>query len=498
MPVIALATALLLAAPTPPQSAPQTTPPDAAQLPDGAAPTTNAPPLTGEGDRGSAVDPAAAFSSGNREARPADQSKTPTGFGRFQRDNPIGKELRALKQGGVDLTLDYVENFAANPVGGISHGTAESHWVMGAADLDLYKLVGIPNTKVHIQGAWFTGESLGRNSIGNSISFQQTWRPVSGPRLTQLNIEHDFGKLNVMVGRAAVNSYFNSSPLNCVFMSNTACLTAYGGISDIGITAYPNSSWAAKVRYAVNDRWYAQVGAFDYNNDLNLKGKDGVDFSLGEGTGVLVPAEIGYQTTFANDRLPRRYKLGFYYNSDGGQSPFYDRNGGSAALTGLARIAQQPGSRMGWYAMVDQTVQRDAGDSKRNLALFGRVFLNTGNVAQLDWFGSAGFVKTGTFGGRDNDTVGFLVSNTHFSDQEIAYLRDLRARNGGTGAPKVDEIVGEINYGFAALPGLRLMPNLQYVINPDPINAPKRTTDIPAAIVLGLRVDVHFAQLFGG
>ncbi|WP_267397083.1 MULTISPECIES: carbohydrate porin [unclassified Sphingomonas] len=493
MPATALA-ALLLAAQA---TSPQTTLPDTNSIPDSAPATTNTPPLTGEGDRGSAVDPAAAFSPGNRAAGPADQSKTPTGFARFQRDNPIGKELRALKKGGVDLTVDFVDNLAANPVGGISHGSAESHWFMGAADLDLEKLVGISDTKVHIQGAWFTGESLGRNAIGNSISFQQTWRPVSGPRLTQFNIEHDFGKLNLMVGRAAVNSYFNSSPLNCVFMSNTACLTAYGGISDIGITAYPNSSWAAKARYAVNDRWYVQAGAFEYNNTLNLKGKGGLDFSLGKGTGVLVPAEVGYQTTFANDRLPRRYRLGFYYNSDGGQSPFYDRNGNSAALSGLARVAEQSGSRMGWYAMVDQTVQRDAGASKRNLALFGRLFVNTGNVAQLDWFGSAGFVKTGTFTGRDNDTIGFLVSNTHFSDQQIAYLRDLRAKNGGTGAPRANEIIGEINYGFAALPGVRLMPNLQYVINPDPINAPKRLTNIPDAIVLGLRVDIHFSQLFG-
>ena len=500
---IALAAALLMAAPAqagqPSAIAqqPQNTSPDPVQIPDTAAPTTNAPALTGRGERESTRDPAAAFSAGNTQAHPADQSATPTGFARFQRDNPVGKRLRALKKGGIDLTLDFVDNVAANPIGGVRHGSAESHWVMGAADLDLEKLVGLPDTKVHVQGAWFTGDSLGRDSIGNSISFQQTWRPVSGPRLTQFNIEHDFGPLNVMAGRAAVNSYFNNSPLNCVFMSNTSCLTAYGAISDIGITAFPNSSWAAKARYAVNERWYAQVGAFEYNNDLNLKGKGGLDFSLGKGTGVLVPAEIGYQTTFANDRLPRRYKAGIYYNSDGGQSPYYDRDGNSAALTGLARVAQS-GSRSGVYAMVDQTVARGAGTSKRNLALFGRVFVNTGNTAQIDWFGSLGFVQTGTFVGRDNDTIGFLVSNTHFSGQQIAYLRDLRAKAGGAGSPEANEVIGEINYGFAALPGVRVLPNIQYVINPDPIYATSRKTDIPDAVVLGLRVDVHFTQLFGG
>jgi porin len=421
----------------------------------------------------------------------------PSGVARFQRDNPIGKGLRSLKADGVDLVLDVVSNIAANPVGGVRHGSAESHWVSGAADIDLEKLVGLSDTKLHIQGAWFSGDSLGRDSIGNSISFQQTWRPVAGPRLTQFNIEHDFGKLNILVGRAAVNSYFNNSPFNCVFMSNASCLTAYGGISDIGITAFPNSSWAAKARYAIDKRWYVQTGVFEYNNDLNLKGKGGVDLSLGKGTGVLIANEIGYQTTFADERLPRRYKAGLYLNTDGGQSLYYDRNGNSSALTGLARVAQG-GNRVGIYAMADQTIQRAAGESTRNLALFGRVFFNTGNVAQLDWFASGGFVKTGTFKGRDSDTVGFLVTNTHFSDQQIAYLRDLRAKAGGTGSPKSNEVVGEINYGFAAMPGVRILPNIQYVINPDPIYAPTRKTDIPAAIVLGLRVDLRLAQILGG
>lgn len=475
----------------------QTTPPDTRTVPESAAPTTNAPPLTGEGQRETTSDPAAAFSPDTERARPVDQSKVPTGFARFQRTNAVGKTLRALKASGVALAFDVVGNVAANPVGGVRQGSAESHWVMGAADVDLEKVLGLSNTKLHVQGAWFSGDSLGRDAIGNSISFQQTWRPVAGPRLTQFNIEHDFGKLNVMVGRAAVNSYFNNSPLNCVFMSNTSCLTAYGGISDIGITAFPNSSWAAKARYAIDKRWYAQVGVFDYNNALNLKGKGGLDLSLGQGTGALVAGEVGYQTTFADERLPRRYKAGFYLNTDGGQSPLYDRNGQSAAVTGLPRITQG-GDRVGLYFMADQTVQRDAGDSRRNLAVFGRGFVNVGNVAQIDWFASAGFVKTGTFRGRDNDTIGFIVTNTHFSEQQIGYLRDVRAKAGGTGSPEADEIIGEVNYGFAAVPGVRLLPNIQYVINPDPIYAPTHKTDIPGAIVLGLRVDVKLAQLFGG
>ncbi len=58
--------------------------------------------------------------------------------------------------------------------------------------------------------------------------------------------------------------------------------------------------------------------------------------------------------------------------------------------------------------------------------------------------------------------------------------------------------MGEIDYGFAALPGLRIMPNIQYALNPDPIFATTRKTDVPDALVLGVRLDAKLAQLFGG
>ncbi|WP_260925916.1 carbohydrate porin [Novosphingobium sp. 9] len=394
------------------------------------------------------------------------------------------------------LNLNIVENLAGNPVGGERQGFRESHWVSGGADLDLDKLVGWSNTKLHIQGAWFTGENLARDVVGNSISFQQTWRPVSGPRLTQFNIEHDFGRLNVTVGRMALNSYFNNSPLNCNFMTNASCLTTYGPISDIGITAYPNSSWGARAKYKVGAHGYVEAGAFEYNNDLNLKGKDGLDFSLGKGSGWLIAGEIGHMTTFKDERLPHNYKVGFYLNTDGGSSPYYNAQGESYTATGTA-AKKLGGNRVGIYGLVDQTVSRAAGNSKRNLALFARAYWNVGNIQQIDWFASAGLVKTGTFIGRDEDTIDFLVSNTHFSDQEIDHLRDVRAKAGGTGSPHADEIVGEINYGFAAMPGLRIMPNVQWVLNPDPVYAPKSTKNVPSTVVLGLRIDLKFEKFFG-
>ncbi|MEI5688156.1 carbohydrate porin [Sphingomonas kyungheensis] len=416
---------------------------------------------------------------------------------RWQHDNAVGKTLRGLQRDGVDLGFDGVENVAGNPIGGARQGVREAHFIVGTANLDLERLFGLSKTRVHIQGAWFTGDSLGREVIGNSISLQSTFRPVPGPRLTQLSIEHDFGRLNLLVGRADENSYFNNSPLNCSFMSSIICLTGYGAIPVIGITGFPFSAWAAKARYAVDDRRYVQVMVTEHNMALHAPGKGGLDFSLGKGSGVLLAGELGYQTSFAQERLPRRYKLGVFVNTDGGTSPYYDGSGASAALSGRPRAALG-GSRVALYGLIDRTIARAPGAGTRNLALFARGFWNVGNVQMLDSFVSAGFVKTGTFRHRDEDTVGIILSDAHFSDQQIGNLRDLRARAGGHGAPHHDEIVGEFSYGWAALHGFKIYPVVQYVLHPDPMFAPKRRTDVPSAVVLGLRADVRLAQLFGG
>jgi porin len=427
----------------------------------------------------------------------ASQSGPGGPMSRFQKNNPLGNVVRDLRDKGITLDGAYVGNLAANPVGGVSHGFAESHWIDFSADLDLDKLIGLSNTHIYARAADFEGDNLAQTNIGSSISFQQTWRPVPGWRLTQLDIEHQFGRLKIIAGRSALNTYFGASPLNCVFMSNTACLTAYGPITAIGITAFPNSSWMGLAHYRFSKTVYAQIGVFDYNNDLNLAGKAGTDFSFFKGTGKLIAAETGYETSFANDRYPRRYRIGIDVNTDAGTSPLYDKNGQPAGISGLAR-ATQKGTRVGIYALGDQTIWRPDPKSARNLAIFGRIFYNAGAKSTIDWFASAGFVKTGTFRGRDNDTIGFIVSNTHFSNDEVEYLRELRAKAGGHGTPPRNEIIGEVNYGFAAAPGIRLLPNIQYEINPDPINATKYPKDIPSAIVVGLRIDVRFAQLLTG
>jgi porin len=55
----------------------------------------------------------------------------------------------------------------------------------------------------------------------------------------------------------------------------------------------------------------------------------------------------------------------------------------------------------------------------------------------------------------------------------------------------------ELNYGAQLTPVVRVMPNLQYIINPDQSAEPYRTKNIPDAFVVGVKFTVDIAKLFG-
>jgi porin len=55
----------------------------------------------------------------------------------------------------------------------------------------------------------------------------------------------------------------------------------------------------------------------------------------------------------------------------------------------------------------------------------------------------------------------------------------------------------ELNYGAQLTPTVRVMPNLQYIVNPDQSAEPYRPTNIPNAFVVGVKFTIDLGKLFG-
>ena len=82
--------------------------------------------------------------------------------------------------------------------------------------------------------------------------------------------------------------------------------------------------------------------------------------------------------------------------------------------------------------------------------------------------------------GRVQDTVGFTFCYGRVS-RDLGRTQSLM----GT-APQNYEMVMEWNYGFQAAGWLRLLPNIQYVINPG------GTGQIENSLVLGVQTSIRF------
>jgi porin len=84
------------------------------------------------------------------------------------------------------------------------------------------------------------------------------------------------------------------------------------------------------------------------------------------------------------------------------------------------------------------------------------------------------------------------------NDQEFSndFVENIATARGTGGVPR-REIMMELNYGAQVTPSIRMMPNLQYIVNPDQSGEPTRKTNIPDAFVVGLKFTVDLAKLAG-
>jgi porin len=216
---------------------------------------------------------------------------------------------------------------------------------------------------------------------------------------------------------------------------------------------------------------------------------NGFTFGTATASGVTVPYELGYGTTFDNDRLPRHYQIGGWFDDSSYADPFTDVNGRPQVLTGAASATDH--GRAGLFARFDQMIWRPDNAKQRGLTLFGVAMTNTeGHVTEKQYY-ELGLLQTGTFPGRDLDTLGFLINDQEFSNLA---LERIELASGRTNIPR-REVMMELAYGVQVNNAIRISPNLQYIINPDQQAEPSRPENIPDAFVIGVKFTVDFLSL---
>lgn len=399
---------------------------------------------------------------------------------------------------GLSFVLNYTSESAANPIGGIRQGTAYTGQLLFGIDADLGRLAGIDGGSLHTLVTQRHGRSLSNDFIGNSTSVQEIFGAGQTSRLTLLSYEQKLfdGRLDIEFGRLPANAVFLTSPIYCSFMNNATCGSPTFAFVDTNFTYYPVSTWAAHTKLWLTDTVFLHAGAYEVNPLTQQPTDNGIDWSTRGATGVVVPMELSYSTTFANDSMPRNYAIGGVADESRYADPVLDQRGGPAIFTGLDSLQRFGRSLI--YARFDQMVWRPDPTAPRGLTLFGVAMKGTGGRQIEDYFLEGGALLTGTFDDRPYDTAGFVVSLQKYASLGLADIRAARSSLGlDPRAIATQQVMMELNYGIQLTSAARLTPNLQYIVNPDNLRFPFRAKPIPNAFVVGAKFSVDLFTLAG-
>ena len=402
--------------------------------------------------------------------------------------------FQPLADEGVTLALNYTGEAAANATGGFARKSAYTGQIYVGADLDFEKIAGIDGGSLHVAITNRHGQSLSQIAIGNNTSVQEVWG-TQNTHLAILTWEQKLlgGALDIEAGKSQANIHFLNSPYYCHFQTNSACGNPTFVFKNSNFTYFPASSWMAKAKLTIADHWFAHAGIYEVNPNRKRPDDHGFSLSFKGGTGFIVPYELGYASDFETDRLPRHYILGGWIDRGDYADPLRDDRGGIAILSG--RPAATLKGRSGIYARFDQMLTRPDMTSHRGLAVFGVAMTNLSGRVEERHFLELGLVQTGTFAGRDRDTIGFVINQQSFSDLAMARMRAARVSAGGDANIRRDQYMMELAYGAQIGPAVRISPNVQYILHPDQTGLPFRRTDIPNALVFGFKFTIDAPTL---
>ena len=397
-------------------------------------------------------------------------------------------------QDAFDFQASYTGESATNVEGGERRGSAYAGQLFVGGELDLNTLFNWEDTKIHVAMTNRHGKNLAEHYIGNSTSVQEIFGGQN-TRLARFIIASTFldGDLELEGGRTVANISFLGSELCQYFQTNAACGNPTFVFRTSNFTWWPVSSWGGHAKYWLSSNTYFHTGIYEDNTSHQDLGDHGFDWATNEATGVVVPFTLGYQTTWDNDALPRRYEIGGWYDGADYTDPVFDEQGNYAALSGNDYAVRN--GRSGVFARFEQTVTRPNPSTKEGLTLFGAVLTGTSGELIEDYYLKAGLVMRGTLASRPNDTIGFVFTRQQYTDEALEDQRMLRAMNGGVGTPPSSQTMLELSYGYQLNQHVRIQPNVHYIINPDQFAERDRVSELDDAIVLGLRFDVNLAGL---
>jgi len=394
---------------------------------------------------------------------------------------------------GIDIQMGYTGESASNVHGGYQKHDKVTRYAdqfnLGAS-IDLQKLMGWSDAAFAISLTNRNGDNINDKISDPRATGMSSTQQIQGrgsvTRLSELWFSKGWfdDRINLKAGRFSVSDDFAVE--DCQFQSLAFCGSQPGNYVD-SIYNSPIGQWAARVRVRLNQDMYAQVGAFNINPS-DLDNDNGFKLNGSGTTGTLVPVELVW--TPQVNRLPGEYRLGYYHSTANGTDVYKDEANQVAVLSG--NDYRSDTSRHGFWLIGKQQLTSVGGDTSRGLTLSASATFQDKATTPVDSYQKVAMVYKGPFNARPLDTLGLGIARIHASSQ---FLRNAKTANDQSGLSYDDagyvpeqhtEYATELNYGIQATRWLNIMPNLQFIKNPDGVR------QVDNALVVGLQVQSQF------
>ncbi|MEJ0093188.1 MAG: carbohydrate porin [Methylocella sp.] len=412
---------------------------------------------------------------------------------------PWGRDLgKTLADQGIYITGRTINEGYANISGGLQRGWLYQGYTSLGVDLDMNRIVGIPGGSVHILVDDLNGVPTEPFS-GSAFAFNRVFSLNAALRLNEFSYEQSLfnDNLDVRVGRIPVGFDFDYSDLYCQFI-NGLCALPGAYAFDKGSPSYLTASWAAVTKVRLPYSFYFNVGVYEDEPLLNSIHHDdwpGEDWDFNKGTGVTIPMQFGYRTTFKNDPYPRAFDIGGFIDTGTYSDPLLNAAGKNRIVSGGAARVDQ--GRSGLWLQGQQVVWRPDMTNERALYLFGGANFTTSGEPSIASAFFVGLSMKGLLASRPNDSINFEAQWINLNPLlTTAIDSSLRLQHTNQTVSSSEEFI-EVNYGLQLAPGINFKPFLQYIWNPDQSGLAKPSPSLTHTFFVGAAVSVFWADAFG-
>ncbi|XYD09106.1 carbohydrate porin [Methylobacterium sp. NMS12] len=423
------------------------------------------------------------------------QAKDPGGFRAF------------LSTKGISYSLTYIAETLGNPIGGQRQGAIYEGRLGAQLDADLDKFAGWKGATFHTSAFQIHGTGLTRYYVGNLMDVSGI-EALPSTRLFELWFEQKTpdGMWALKFGQIGIGTEFLVSQTATLFMNTTFDWPEIA-TADLpsGGPAYPFAAPAVRLKYAPNRNLSFLVGVFDgdpagparpgEDPEPQRRNRTNTNFRTSDPALLIAQGSYAYNLDEGATAEPGVITLGYWHHFGRFNDQRLDTAGRSLADPSSTGIARRLRGNDGIYAIVDQTLFREAGKSDEGLSAFARVSASPSDRNLVDLYVDAGLAYKGLIEGRPKDTVGLSVAYTRISSRVSDLDRDTILASGSPMPRRNFEAVIEATYQAVIAPGITVQPDVQYIFHLGGNTSNTRDLGegrIRNAVVLGLRTTIRY------